>query len=336
MTTRAATHANSWYSGVRDTLNSQLDSWLEAVGDNIDQVPLPVPTARIIIAPHAGYSYSGPAAAWAYKSLDLSKAKRVFILGPSHHVYMDGCALSACTTYQTPLGNLAIDTETIASLQTTGPFQSMNLRVDEEEHSIEMHLPYVYKMIERAGKLGGIKVVPIMVGSISTMKEKLYGEALASYLQNPENCFVISSDFCHWGSRFSYTHYYPELPSTTQQFPQSISLSRSNPPPRGSVKIYESIEALDRQGMAAIESGSHDNFSNYLKKTHNTICGRHPIGVVMAGLEVIWDVVQGAGKFKFVRYEQSSRVKDPSDSSVSYASAYAICAPDLDTFHGVY
>lgn len=74
----------------------------------------------------------------------------------------------------------------------------MRIEVDEDEHSIEMHLPYVYKMIERAGKLGQVKVVPIMVGSISTRKEKAYGEALAEHLQNPENCFVISSDFCHW------------------------------------------------------------------------------------------------------------------------------------------
>lgn len=77
---------------------------------------------------HAGYSYSGPAAAWAYRSVDVSdmcagwsdmqrvqtadeahRSERVFILGPSHHAYLDGCALSVCTDYATPLGSLTLD-----------------------------------------------------------------------------------------------------------------------------------------------------------------------------------------------------------------------------------
>lgn len=77
--------------------------------------------------------------------------------------------------------------------------------------------------------------------------------------------------------------------------------------------------------MASIETGSHDHFADYLKRTHNTICGRHPIGVVMAGIETVEKRVRPErGQFKFVRYEQSSKVKVPSDSSVSYASAYAV------------
>lgn len=79
--------------------------------------------------------------------------------------------------------------------------------------------------------------------------------------------------------------------------------------------------------MSEIETGSHDRFADYLKKTHNTICGRHPIGVIMAAIEVLEreaPLPHGKGKFRFVRYEQSSKVKEPSDSSVSYASAFAI------------
>ena len=78
---------------------------------------------------HAGYSYSGPAAAWAYKSIDTTGMwvlsdylgsrhslmgnlrKRVFVLGPSHHVYLNGCALSKCKTYATPIGDLPLDLE---------------------------------------------------------------------------------------------------------------------------------------------------------------------------------------------------------------------------------
>lgn len=74
--------------------------------------------------------------------------------------------------------------------------------------------------------------------------------------------------------------------------------------------------------MDAIETGKHDTFTQELKTTGNTVCGRHPIGVVMAGLEKL--EVEGKGKFKFVRYERSSDPEDYTDSSVSYASAYAI------------
>jgi len=75
---------------------------------------------RITSKRHAGYSYSGPVAAWAYKCLDFSKAKRVFLLGPNHqHGYnLNGLALSSHKFYATPLGNLKLDLNTIQELQT--------------------------------------------------------------------------------------------------------------------------------------------------------------------------------------------------------------------------
>jgi AmmeMemoRadiSam system protein B len=127
------------------------------------------------------------------------RRKRVFILGPSHHVYIDHCALSEFEYYATPLGNLTVDTETLLEIGGCGEkFQWMHAETDEGEHSIEMHLPYIYKMLDLAGKVDSAKVVPILVGAITTQKEKLYGRALAKYLKDPENVFVISSDFCHW------------------------------------------------------------------------------------------------------------------------------------------
>ena len=99
--------------------------------------------------------------------------------------------------------------------------------------------------------------------------------------------------------------------------------------------------------MEAIESGSHGRFLSVLKESGNTVCGRHPIGVVMAGLEGLMqeegveegeegkggkkgkgegegDVEEKRGRFRFVRYERSSEVERVGDSSVSYASAFAV------------
>jgi len=127
------------------------------------------------------------------------RSKRVFVLGPSHHVYLDHCALSACAYYSTPLGKLTLDTDVLKEIYKSGEkFGWMSLDTDEDEHSIEMHLPYIYKVLDLVGKVCSVKVVPIMVGAINTNKEKAYGEVLAKYLRDPENVFVISSDFCHW------------------------------------------------------------------------------------------------------------------------------------------
>jgi len=76
----------------------------------------------------------------------------------------------------------------------------MSPDVDQGEHSIEMHLPYVYKVLEMYfGKGQALpRIVPILVGSIDAQQEREYGKLLRPYLDDPENCFVISSDFCHW------------------------------------------------------------------------------------------------------------------------------------------
>lgn len=122
-------------------------------------------------------------------------------------------------------------------------------------------------------------IIPIMVGVLSLEREAEFGQILAPYLADPQNLFVISSDFCHWGQRFRYTHY-----------------DEAEGP------IYKSIEKLDKevlpddnnlnliiylmhflifQGMNIIEKLDPEPFAQYLRKYQNTICGRHPIGVFL-------------------------------------------------------
>ncbi|KAL8669466.1 MAG: hypothetical protein Q9168_005939, partial [Polycauliona sp. 1 TL-2023] len=153
MTTREASHAGSWYTDDGPTLSAQLQSWLDAVPSSIDNIsPIPPPGARIIIAPHAGYSYSGPAAAYAYKCLDLSRCKHIFLLGPSHHLYLPTCALPlpSLKTYSTPLGPIPLDTSTLSTLRSTNEFTALPLEDDEAEHSLEMHLPYIRHLLSRS------------------------------------------------------------------------------------------------------------------------------------------------------------------------------------------
>jgi len=323
MAVRRATHANSWYIGDRDKLDSELSSYLGAVQpDPEGEYSPPIKGCKGIIAPHAGYSYSGPAAAWAYRSIDTTGIKRVFILGPSHHVYLDGCALSKCQEYETPLGALPLDLDTIRELRESGKCGDMDLQTDEDEHSIEMHLPYVRKIFEGLD----ITIVPILVGAINRDKETMFGALLAPYLARSDTFCVVSSDFCHWGTRFQYTYYYPKPPPSSVP---AIRLSKGDPsPPSLSTHpIHASISALDHEAMELLTippftaAQSHHDFAEYLARTKNTICGRHPIGVMLGALIQL----QKEGrvpKLKWVRYEQSSQCLTVKDSSVSYASGY--------------
>ncbi|PWY91191.1 UPF0103-domain-containing protein [Aspergillus heteromorphus CBS 117.55] len=365
MPSREASHAGSWYSDSQHTLTRQLDQWLAQVPDEIDGIgSLPVPGARIIIAPHAGYAYSGPCAAYAYKALDLSKAKRIFVLGPSHHHYLTTLALPELTSYYTPLSDdpLPLDTELIAKLRSTEAtkpngsslsFTTMSRSIDEDEHSIELHLPYIHRLLQLQHPDKPTSqyppLVPIMVGSTSALMEKAFGSILAPYLEDPENAFVISSDFCHWGLRFRYTYYVPQAPKPGPKLPLSAHFL---PQPGGDVSdveakiemvsaghslqrrdriqsreptIHESISAFDIATMAAITTGSAADFLDVIQRTGNTVCGRHPIGVMMAAVEEVTSQEEGKkGRFHFVRYERSSDITDVNDSSVSYVSAFAV------------
>ncbi|PKA59169.1 hypothetical protein AXF42_Ash001262 [Apostasia shenzhenica] len=141
-----------------------------------------------------------------------------------------------------------------------------------------------------------IKIVPILVGGLSSENEAMYGKLLAKYMDDPRNFFSVSSDFCHWGFRFNYMHY-----------------DKIHGP------VHKSIEALDRMGMDIIQTGDPDSFKCYLDQFGNTICGRHPISVFLHMLRTCSTNIS----IGFVRYEQSSQCKTTKDSSVSYASAVA-------------
>ncbi|PNH10686.1 Protein MEMO1 [Tetrabaena socialis] len=283
---RRPSHASSWYQDDAGVLEAEIDEWKAAVE------PQPGLPARAIIGPHAGYSYCGHVMAHAYVHIDPTKFKRVFLLGPSHHVFSRKCMLSSQEEYGTPLGSMRIDQEVYAELKATGQFDLMSRDVDEAEHSLELHSPYIFHTMR--GQAAGYTLVPIMVGALTTQTEALFGKLLGPYLDDPTNLFVVSSDFCHWGSRFSYTYYNRE---------------------QG--QIWESIKWLDELGIQAIESGDPAQFAAYQEEYRNTICGRHPIGVFLNMLQHS----QLRHEIRFTHYDQSSKCVAQNQSSVSYASA---------------
>ena len=151
------------------------------------------PTIRVpkaIIAPHAGYIYSGLTAAAAYNRLHPSREviKRVVILGPCHRVAVDGMALPSTDTFQTPLGDVPLDTDAIKKINDLD-FVTIFNETHVDDHSIEIHLPFLQKI------LANFKLVPIIVGEINPKK---VAEVLEILWGGPETLILISSDLSHY------------------------------------------------------------------------------------------------------------------------------------------
>ncbi|OQX32341.1 MAG: AmmeMemoRadiSam system protein B [Candidatus Sedimenticola endophacoides] len=156
-----------------------------AGGKNAD-----IPTPKALIAPHAGYIYSGPIAGSAYAQLEEAGQliKRVVLLAPSHRLAFHGIAYSSADYFQTPLGEVEVDTDALASI-TDLPQLHLIDQAFEHEHALEVHLPFLQE------SLPGFRLVPFLVGDaggeeVEQLLERLWGGA--------ETLIVISSDLSHY------------------------------------------------------------------------------------------------------------------------------------------
>ena len=178
--------AGTFYPGRADELAAMVDSMLagaKAVGGShgSDQAP---PVA--LVAPHAGYAFSGPVAASAYALLRGSDIHRAAILGPAHFVPLRGCAVPATDVWRTPLGQVGIDRELRNTLE--GPGVAVDEAPHEPEHSIEVQLPFLQRVLG-----AGLTVLPVAVGAsepgeIATMIEALADDAV----------IIVSTDLSHY------------------------------------------------------------------------------------------------------------------------------------------
>lgn len=145
---------------------------------------------KALIVPHAGYVYSGGVAAEAYDRLRPARGivRRVVLLGPCHRVPVRGLALPDATAFDTPLGRVAIDRESIAALAGL-PQVVVSSAVHAEEHALEVQLPFLQRV------LGEFSLVPLAVGAATPIEvaeviEKLWG--------GEETLIVVSSDLSHY------------------------------------------------------------------------------------------------------------------------------------------
>jgi len=182
-TTRKPAVAGSFYSDNPEDLRSIIHNFL-------DQVSQTGPAPKALIAPHAGYIYSGPVAASVYGRLrdDKNKITRVVLLGPSHRVGFLGLAAPQTDFFETPLGTIPIDRDSLNSLKDLNQV-IISDEAHSQEHSLEVHLPFLQEI------LTDFKLIPLVVGDadasqVSEVLERLWG--------GEETLIIISSDLSHY------------------------------------------------------------------------------------------------------------------------------------------
>lgn len=183
-TIREPAVAGMFYPDNPARLQQMVDEYLNQVPES--QAPAP----KAIIAPHAGYIYSGPVAASAYARLRKVRhtVRRVVLLGPSHRVGFPGLATSSADTFRTPLGDIPVDTEVVAKINTLPQVHALD-QAHSMEHSLEVHLPFLQESLDE------FDLVPIVVGD-ATAEE--VAEVLEMLWGGDETLIVISSDLSHY------------------------------------------------------------------------------------------------------------------------------------------
>jgi MEMO1 family protein len=117
------------------------------------------PAPKAIIAPHAGYDYSGPVAASAYACFEPARdtIKRMVLIGPAHYAEFAGMATSSADALSTPLGSVSVDKNAIAQLRFLPQVMVFD-QAHEPEHCLEVHLPFLQTVLDR------FTLVPLLVG----------------------------------------------------------------------------------------------------------------------------------------------------------------------------
>ncbi len=178
--------AGMWYPDNADRLRAQIQDYLDAA-----EVEMPGGKIVGLMAPHAGYQYSGPVAAHAFKLVEGMAFDTVAVLSPMHRPHSGHTLTTSYDQYYTPLGNIPVNTEALKALEAAGI--SLNRVGREQEHSLEIELPFLQVVLADYFKL-----IPLMLREQSAADIEQLGHALAEVLRGRNALLVASSDLSHF------------------------------------------------------------------------------------------------------------------------------------------
>ena len=235
-----------------------------------------------IIAPHAGYFYSGACAAHAYKTLAESQKPELIIILGTNHTSIEGSSILT-QDYQTPIGTAKVDTEFCQKLKQNIPLQE-NPEQHSQEHSIETQIPFLQHIYK-----DNLKIAPIIINPGSDYKQ--IAQAIAKTIQetNKKTIIIASSDFTHYGVNYGY------VPFTDN--------------------VQQNMYKLDAVAIKHITNQDTKKFIEYIQKKEATICGAHAIAVMTETSKQL-----GCNKGKLLKYYTSGDITMDYNNSVGYAA----------------
>ena len=286
---RPATQANRFYTGDAGELSEEVDSLLA-----LHRCETVYRDVAALIVPHAGYYFSGNVAAAAYMAVPKDKQyKRIFLLGPSHHEWLDGASVNTeADYYATPLGQVKVDHETALALTAADSVFRYEPRAHNREHCLEVQLPFLQRRFGNGKSTQTSEdsvppIVPIIISTNDFQKLKRIAEALKPYLTE-ENLFIVSSDFSH----------YPK---------------------------YEDACKVDARTGKAVESGDVEQFIAALEENARrgvpglatSACGELAIATLLMMIDSTYEV-------KHLMYQNSGDAEESDHSRVVGYHAFAI------------
>ncbi|MBQ8124520.1 MAG: AmmeMemoRadiSam system protein B [Kiritimatiellae bacterium] len=242
--------AGSWYPDTASGIRALAGEWERSPGQEITQ---PFQRPNVLILPHAGWTYSGETAWSAVRMVKGADFKRVVVLAPSHRAWIENRLVAPkADAVATPLGRVEIDRDWLDRLSLVAPVAKDD-RIHRGEHAAQIEYPLLQHALGE-----GFKIVPLVMGGFGAGQMGMCVRAL-SRLIDAETLLVVSSDFTHYGTDFSYAPFGTD----------------------GGEDVREKVAALDAEALSLISKRDADGFAAFIKRTGATICGHVPIEMAL-------------------------------------------------------
>jgi AmmeMemoRadiSam system protein B/AmmeMemoRadiSam system protein A len=191
---RASPHAGSWYPGDEVQLREIIDGFMKNARSRVHG------EIYGLVSPHAGYIYSGPVAAFAYKTVEGMEFDDVIVIGPSHRHGFRGASVDTLAGRQTPLGKIDYDTDLARKIIAADKNIGYEPAAHAAEHSIEIQMPFVQYTIKK------FKAVEIIMGTQDNKTCEILSKAIVNATKGRKVLIIASSDLSHYHSQEDAEH----------------------------------------------------------------------------------------------------------------------------------
>jgi len=271
---REPARAGSFYPADAATLSSDVQGFFQKAGTSaVDGHVL------ALVAPHAGYPFSGATAGKAYAAVRGKDYTRVILLGTGHAAYNErGAVLADWQSWAMPGGITPVDVKAVQALSAKPGFKISN-KMHTGEHSLEVQLPFLQAALKR------FTIIPFVMGGQTTPEDAVaIAQGLKPYLDE-KTLVVVSSDFTHYGPNYQYIPFRDDVPNK--------------------------LKALDMAVWDLVRPGDPFAFDAFLQTTEATVCGERALMVLCA-------LLPSEAKKQFIAYTSSGEVLHDYENSVGY------------------